>query len=246
MPGSPQPDDLHPNPSEWRAFHPAASLLSLALLGAGLTMGRMWPDLAAASALLAFAALRVERKSVAGEAPLLGLALIVFLAHVIAAGRGWRSALPPAAAIAFRLLALLYLIRWAARAALGRAARWLMSMKPISRPRFVMLLVESARLTAALLPLAAREAEQHVVALRARGIRSGSGLGGRARYLLAWFLPFLGTMLRISDAYADALLTRGYVLGRARRTGLRLRWGLPETAAVLGSAASAAWLVHVF
>lgn len=62
-------------------------------------------------------------------------------------------------------------------------------------------------------------------------------LGGEAR--------FLGMMLRIGDAYADALLTRGYVLGRARRTGLRLRWGLREMAAVLGSAASAAWLVHV-
>lgn len=244
MPGSPEPDVLHPNPSGARALHPAAWLVSLALLGAGLAMSRSWIELAAASALLAFAALRVERRQLRDEAPLFGLALVVFVAHVLAAGRGFRGALSPAATIAFRLLALLYLLRWAARAALGRAARWLMGMKPPSRPRFVMILLESARLTAALLPLAVREAEQHMVALRARGIRAGRGLGGRARYLLAWFLPFLGTMLRISDAYADALLTRGYVLGRARRTGLRLGWGLRETAAVLGSAASVAWLVR--
>ena len=244
MPGSPRPYDLHQDAGEARAFHPAASLLSLALLGAGLTMGRSWPELAVASGLLAFAALRVERRPFVGEAPLVVLAFVLFLAHVLAAGRGWRGALAPAATVAFRLLALLYLVRWAAGAALGRAARWLMSMKPLSRPRFVMLLVESARLTSGLLPLAIREAEQHVLALRARGIRSGRGLAGRARYLLAWFLPFLGTMLRIGDAYADALLTRGYVLGRARRSGLRIGWGLGETAAVLGSAASAAWIVH--
>jgi energy-coupling factor transporter transmembrane protein EcfT len=236
---------LLPKLSETRALHPAASLLSLALLGAGLTMGRSWPDLAVAAMILAFAALRVERGSLRGEAPLLGLTLVVFLAHVIGAGRGFKAALGPSAAIAFRLLALLYLIRWAARATLGRSARWLMSMRPPSRPRFVMLLVESGRLTAALLPLAAREAEQHVFALRARGIRAGRGIGGSARYLLAWFLPFLGTMLRIGDAYADALVTRGYVLGRPRRTGLRLGWGLRESAAVLGSAASLGWLLHV-
>jgi energy-coupling factor transporter transmembrane protein EcfT len=110
----------------------------------------------------------------------------------------------------------------------------------------LLLLLESARLTAGLLPLALREAEQHVMALRGRGIRPGRGLQGRARYLLAWFLPFLGTMLRIGDAYADALMARGYVPGRARRTGLRPRWGWREWGALAGSAGTCAWLVRGF
>ena len=174
----------------------------------------------------------------------LTLAAIVFLAHVLFAGKGWRSAIPVAASIAFRLLALLYLLRWAARVALGPIARWLMSGAPPARPRVLLLLLESARLTAGLLPLALREAEQHVLALRGRGIRPGRGLKGRARYLLAWFLPFLGTMLRIGDAYADALMARGYVPGRARRSGLRPRWGWPEWGALAGSAGTCAWLVR--
>src|SRR5439155_1311698 len=163
-------------------------------------MCRSWVDLAAAAFLLGSAALRAERRSARGEAPLVGLASIVFLAHLAAAGRDFRQALGPAAVVALRLLALLYLLRWAARRALGRVARWLMGFRPPARPRFLLLLSESARLTAALLPLALREAEQHVTALRARGIRVGRGLRGRARYLLAWFFPFLGTMLRVTGA----------------------------------------------
>ncbi|MBI4364861.1 MAG: hypothetical protein HY568_05465 [Candidatus Latescibacteria bacterium] len=245
MPGSPKSDDSIPKSSDTRTLHPASSLLMLALLGAGLALGRSWPDLAVAAAVLGFAALRAERRTLRGEAPLLGLALVVFLAHVIGAGRGYRAALTPSAVIALRLLALLYLLRWAARETLGRSARWLLSMRPPQRPRFVTLVVESGRLTAALLPLAAREAEQHVFALRARGIRAGRGIAGRARYLLAWFLPFLGTMLRIGEAYADALIARGYVPGRPRRTGLRLAWGLGDWVAILGSAACFGWLLHV-
>jgi len=79
-------------------------------------MGR----LAAAAALLAFAALRAERRTARSEAPLVGLALIVFLAHVVAA-EGIRTALAPAAVVAWRLLALLYLLRWAARTAFARS-----------------------------------------------------------------------------------------------------------------------------
>ena len=209
-----------------------------------MALTRSWIDLAAAAALLCFVAVRAERRRARDEAGLLGLALVVFLAHVVAAGKGFRGALVPAAVIACRLLALLYLLRWAARVALGPIARWLMGQKPPARPRFLLLLAESARLTAGLLPLALREAEQHVTALRGRGIRPGRGLRGLARYLLAWFLPFLGTMLRIGDAYADALTARGYVPGRARRTGLYLAWGLREWGAIVGSAGTAAWFLH--
>ena len=70
-----------------------------------------------------------------------------------------------------------------------------------------------------MLPLAAREAESQTAALRARGIAPGRGFGGRSRFTAAWLLPFLGTMLRLGDALADALHARGYVAG-ARRTGL--------------------------
>ena len=244
MPGSPQSDVLNPKPNEPRAVHPAALLLALFVLGAGLTMTRSWIDLAAASALLGVAALRVEGRPLRGEVALLGLALVVFAAHVLFAGRAWRSALSPAALIAFRLLALLYLLRWAARAFLGRSARWLMGRTPPSRPHWALLLFESGRLAAALLPLALREGEQHALALRARGLRPGRGARGRARHLLAWFLPFLGTMLRLSDAYADALLARGYVLGARRRSGLRVRWGAAEVAVIVGSAGLTAWLLR--
>ncbi len=226
-------------------LHPLAWLVSLALVGTGIAMARSWIDLAIAAFLLGFAALRAEQKPLRAEAPLLGLALIVFLAHVVLAGKDFRAALVPAAAIAWRLLALLYLLRWAARVALGPMARWLMGLKPPARPRLLLLLAESARLTAGLLPLALREAEQHVLALRGRGIRPGRGLRGIARYLLAWFLPFLGTMLRIGDAYADALTARGYLPGRARRTGLLLHWGIREWGAIVGGATTAAWFLRV-
>jgi energy-coupling factor transporter transmembrane protein EcfT len=246
VPGSPKPGGVHIQTEGRRALHPLAWLLSLVLLTAGLTMTHSWIDLAAAAVLLAFAALRVERRRARDEVPILSLAAIVFLAHVALAGKGYRAAIVPAAAIACRLLALLYLLRWAARSALGSIARWLMGKKPPARPRVLLLLAESARLTAGLLPLALREAEQHVVALRGRGIRPGRGLAGITRYLLAWFLPFLGTMLRIGDAYADALTVRGYVPGRARRTGLVLAWGVREWGAIAGSAGTCAWFLRGF
>ncbi len=246
MPGSPEPDNVQAKRGTTRGLHPLAWLISLALLVCGVAMTRSWIDLALAVPILAVAALRAERRRAVEEAGLLGLALVVFLAHVGVAGRGFRQALAPAAVIAFRLLALLYLLRWTARVALGPIARWLMGLKPPTRPRFLLLLAESARLTAGLLPLALREAEQHATALRARGIRPGGGLRGLARYLLAWFLPFLGTMLRIGDAYADALTVRGYVPGRARRSGLVLSWGPREWGAIAGSAGAAAWFLHGF
>jgi len=244
VPGSPKPDDSRTKPTRTRALHPLAWLLSLGLLASGVAMTRSWIDLAAAAVLLALAALRAEGRRARDEVPLLILALIVFLAHVAAAGKGYRAAIVPAAVIACRLLALLYLLRWAARVALGPIARWLMGLKPPRRPRFLLLLAESARLTAGLLPVALREAEQHVTALRGRGIRPGRGIRGISRYLLAWFLPFLGTMLRVGDAYADALTARGYVLGKARRTGLTLSWGLREWGAIVVSAGATAWFVH--
>jgi energy-coupling factor transporter transmembrane protein EcfT len=243
VPGSPAVDTSIPTETK-RALHPLAWLLLLALVGAGLSLTDSWIDLLAAAALLAFASLRAEGKRARDEAPILALASIVFLAHVLLAGKNARAALAPAAAIAARLLALLYLLRWAAREALGPLARWLMGFRPPSRPRVLLLLAESARLTAGLLPLALREAEQHAAALRGRGIRPGRGPSGRARWLLAWFLPFLGTMLRIGDAYADALTARGYVPGRARRTGLVLAWGLREWGVVLGSAGAFGWLLR--
>ncbi|HEY2924248.1 MAG TPA: hypothetical protein VGJ98_04710 [Candidatus Eisenbacteria bacterium] len=244
VPGSPESDDVNPKTDSTRALHPLAWIVSLALVGGGLAMARSWIDLAASAALLACLALRAERRPARNEVPFLGLALLVFLAHVVAAGKDFRAALAPAAVIAWRLLALLYLLRWAARKALGTIARWLMALKPPARPRFLLLLAESARLTAGLLPLALREAEQHVTALRGRGIRPGRGLRGLARYLLAWFLPFLGTMLRVGDAYADALTARGYVPGRARRSGLTLQWGAREWGAIAGSACATVWFLR--
>jgi len=244
VPGSPDLENEQTKPTRMRALHPLAWLLSLALLTSGVAATRSWIDLAAAVVLLAYAALRAEGRRARDEAPLLLLALIVFLAHVAAAGKGYRAAILPAAVIACRLLALLYLLRWAARVALGPIARWLMGLRPPRRPRFLVLLAESARLTAGLLPVAVREAEQHVTALRGRGIRPGRGLRGTSRYLLAWFLPFLGTMLRVGDAYADALTARGYVPGKERRTGLALSWGLREWGAIVVSAGATAWFLH--
>ncbi|HMI30492.1 MAG TPA: hypothetical protein VK527_02050, partial [Candidatus Limnocylindrales bacterium] len=83
MPGSPEPDDLNPKPSGTRALHPLAWLVSLALIASALAMARSWIDLAAAAGLLAFAALRAESRPARSEIPILGLALIVFLAHVV-------------------------------------------------------------------------------------------------------------------------------------------------------------------
>jgi energy-coupling factor transporter transmembrane protein EcfT len=91
-----------------------------------------------------------------------------------------------------------------------------------------------------------REAEQHAVALRARGLSPGRGLAGRARYLAAWFLPFLGTMLRLSDAFSDALLARGYALGATRRSGLVLAFGAMDGGALAASTLLAWGMTRVF
>jgi energy-coupling factor transporter transmembrane protein EcfT len=99
-------------------------------------------------------------------------------------------------------------------------------------------------MTLALLPLALGEAERQHLALRARALRPGRGLGGRARYLAAWLLPYLGTMLRVGDSYGEALHARGYALGAPRRGSASYRWAAPEAAGVLLSAAAAAWLVR--
>jgi energy-coupling factor transporter transmembrane protein EcfT len=235
VPGSPRSvaSEYPETPDE--RLHPAALLVSAVALGAGLALARHWIPLALAAAFFGALALRAEGRPLRLEAPLFGLAAVVFLAHVVAAWSGWRSALGPAAQVALRLLALLYLLRWAARTFLGRAARWLLGLRPPSRPRLLGTLLESARLTLSLLPLALREAEQHALALRARGIAPGRGLSGRARFLAAWFLPFLGTMLRVGDAFADALSARGYRLGRARRSGLAVRLRLVDGVAVAGA-----------
>jgi energy-coupling factor transporter transmembrane protein EcfT len=245
VPGSPRSDALPIHRSWFPALHPAALLVSTIALGAGLAMTRSWLCLAVAAVLLAPLALRAEGRSLRAEAPILALAAVVFLAHTLLAGVSWRAAAPAAGAIALRLLALIYLLRWSARAFLGRAARWLLGLTPPRRPRIAAALLDSGRLTVSLLPLALREADQHVLALRARGLRPGRGLAGRARYLTAWFLPFLGTMLRASDTFADALLARGYALGVPRRSGLALTWGAPEWVLLVAAALLAWGIAHV-
>jgi energy-coupling factor transporter transmembrane protein EcfT len=232
VPGSPRSVASDSSGTPLDRFHPAALLLATVAVGAGLALASRWIPLALAAAALGALALHAEGRTPRKEAPLFLLAAVVFLAHTAAAWTAWRAALVPAALVALRLLALLYLLRWAARAFLGRAARWLLGLTPPRRPRVITTLLESARLTVSLLPLAMREAEQHALALRARGLSPGRGLGGRARYLAAWFLPFLGTMLRSGEAFSDALLARGYVLGAPRRSGLDTAFGIPDGAAV--------------
>ena len=227
-----------------RPIHPAALLLACALVGIGLALGRSPLDLAVFSVLGAGFALRAEGRALRSELPLLTLALIIFLAHALLAGRPTPERTKAAALIALRLLALLYLLRWAARAFLGSAARWVLSLPIPRRPRLLLLPVESARHALALTPIALREAEQQHQALNARGLRPGRGAAGRARYLAAWLLPFLGTMLRVGESYGDALAVRGYTLGARRRSGLRVTWGWAEMGAIAGGAASAAWLLR--
>jgi energy-coupling factor transporter transmembrane protein EcfT len=240
VPGSPRSDAASDPFQRITRLHPAALLAAAMAVGAGLALARVWWILAAASLAFLLLARRAERRPLRAELPFLGLAAVVLAAHTAAAGAGWREALASAAAIAFRLLALAYLVRWAARAFLGRASRWLLGLTPPRRPRLLTTLVESGRLTMSLLPLALREAEQHALALRARGIRPGRGAAGRARFIAAWFLPFLGTMLRSSDAFADALQTRGYAIGAPRRGGLVLAWGVGEWS-LIGGAGLLAW-----
>lgn len=252
MPGS--PESIEPKPTSTsrsrpggpnrRPLHPGATLVVCAALGVGFSLTRAPALLAAAAALLLIAALRVERRLLRAEIPFLLLALVLFAAHLLLAGRPPREALLPSGMIALRLLALVYLTRWAARAVLPLAARWLFGRGGLSRPRPLALLVESGRMTLALLPLALSEAERQHAALRARAIRPGRGLGGRARYLAAWLLPYLGTMLRVGDAYGEALHARGYALGAPRRGATSFHWGAAETASALLSLAAAGWLVR--
>jgi energy-coupling factor transporter transmembrane protein EcfT len=226
-------------------LHPAAALVACLAAGIALSLLRSPAILAVTAAALLVAALRVEGRGFRGEIPLLALTLIVFLAHLLFGGRPLRDSLRPSGEIAFRLLALLYLTRWAARSVLPRAARWLFAQTGPSRPRPLALLFESGRVTLALLPLALGEAERQHAALRARAVRPGRGLAGRARYLAAWLLPYLGTMLRVGDAYGEALHARGYAMGSPRRAGASYTWGVAEIALILGSVAATAWLVRV-
>lgn len=227
-----------------RPVHPGASLLCCAALGLGLSVTQAPVLLAVAAALLLAVTLRVERRAPRAEAPLLLLALVVFGAHLFLAGSPPRESLRPSGMIALRLLALVYLTRWMARAVLPGAARWLFGRGGFTRPRPLALLVESGRMTLALLPLAVAEAERQHLALRARAIRPGRGLEGRARYLAAWLLPYLGTMLRVGDAYGEALHARGYALGAPRRGAAGFRWGWLEVACILLSASASVWLLR--
>jgi len=245
VPGSPESDEAKPRTHIRRPLHPGASLYFCAGLLLALSFVRGPAPLAASAVVLMAAALRVERRPLRGEAPLLLLALIVFAAHLFLSGRPPREALLPAAEVALRLLALLYLLRWAARAVLPLAARWLFGRSGPRRPRPLALLFESGRMTLALLPLALREAERQHLALRARAMRPGRGLAGRARYVAAWFLPYLGTMLRVGDAYGEALHARGYAMGAPRRASVSFRWGAAEGAVLLLTTLAAAWMIRV-
>jgi energy-coupling factor transporter transmembrane protein EcfT len=244
VPGSPRSETSNPSSSQPPALHPAALLVACALAGTGLALSHSWLDLALLSVLGAAATLRAEGRSLRGEAPLWLLAGILFLAHSLFSGRPFQDAVRPAALIALRLLALLYLLRWAARSFLGRAARWVLGLRLPAEPRWVAFPLESARHTMALVPLAIREADQQHVVLRARGIAPGGGVEGRARYVAAWLLPFLGAMLRIGESYGDALVARGYVLGAPRGSALRLAWGWAETGTIVLGAGLAAWLLR--
>ena len=244
MPGSPRSDAPIQENDVSRPIHPAALLLACLAAGAGLALTTSILLLALFAAAGCALALRVERKSLRAELPLLLLAAIVFAAHTLLAGRPVAEAARPAGLIALRLLALLYLLRWAARAFLGRAARWLASMPVPARPRFLLLAAESGRHALALTPRAIRAAELQHGALRARGFRAGNGARGRARYVAVWMLPFLGTMLRLGESYGEALEARGYVLGSPRRSGLRLRWGIPEVLVLTAGALILALLLR--
>lgn len=244
MPGKPS---SHVDPRDKqspRPVHPAALLLACTLVGIGLSLARSPLDLAVAATLGAALALRSEHRGLRAELPLLGLALVVFLAHWLIAGRALAASVRPAALIALRLLALWYLLRWAARAFLGNAARWLLARRLPTRPRALLLALESSRHAVALTPLAVREAERQQEALRARGCNASGGAAERARYITAWLIPYLGTMLRLGESYAEALAARGYVMGRRRSDAARWSWGWIESGALAGGAAAAVWLLR--
>jgi hypothetical protein len=244
VPGSPRSDAPTLETHVPRPIHPAALLLACSAAGLGLALSSSPLDLALFAAAGCAAALRAEGKPFRHELPLLALAGIVFAAHTLLSGTPVLEAARPAGLIALRLLALLYLLRWAAKAFLGNAARWLASLRVSRRPRLLLLAAESARHALALTPRAIREAELQQVALRARGFRAGHGVRGRARYVAVWMLPFLGTMLRLGESYGEALEARGYVMGSPRRSGLALRWGWPEVLVVATGALALALLVR--
>ena len=227
-----------------RAVHPAALLLACSAAGLALAITGSLAALGVGAVVAGALALRAERRSIRDEAPLLLIALVVFAAHTLFSGTPPREAAGPAAAIALRLLALLYLLRWAARTFLAPAARWALSLDLPTRPRWLLQTLESARHALCLTPRAVREAEQQHIALSARGLRPGVGARGRARYLAAWVLPFLGTMLRLGESYEEALLARGYVLGARRRSGQVLAWGVPEVLVIAAGAVLAAAIVR--
>ena len=236
MPGSPRSDDPIQANHVPRPIHPAALLLACLAVCVGLAMTSSLLVLALFAFVGGVFALRAEGKSFRNEIPVLVLAAIVFAAHTLLSGHPIREAARPAGLIALRLLALLYLLRWAARTFLGTAARWLASMPVPNRPAFLLAAAESGRHALALTPRAIREAELQHMALRARGFRPGRGFGGRARYVAAWMLPFLGTMLRTGESYGEALEARGYVMGSPRRSGLSLRFGGAELLVLGGGA----------
>ena len=244
MPGSPQPNSTDFTHARPRALHPGALLLAALLAGTGIAFGGSALDLAICAAIAAALALRTEGRSPREELPLWGLAAIAFAAHALFSTQPARVRLEAAATIALRFLTLLYLLRWAARAWLGRVARWLLSLRVPSRIRPLLLALESARHAVALTPLAIREAGAQHQALRARGLKPGRGASGRARYLAAWLLPFLGTMLRLSESYGDALMARGYRLGAPRGGAILETWEWRETLLLAGGTLCAAWLLR--
>ena len=243
MPGSPRTRETAPNEIEARPAHPAALLVACALVGAGIGICGSPLSLLVVTLAAAAAALRAEGRPLRFEVPLWVLAAVVFLAHAFLSGRPLSVAVPEGSVIALRMLALLYLLRWAARAFLPRAARWLLALPVPRRPAFLALPLESARHAVALTPLALREARLQHEALRARGVGSGIGWTGRARHLAAWLLPFLGTMLRVASSYEWALHARGYRPGSIRRGGVPSGGLWPESGIVFGGAAAAAWLI---
>jgi len=146
-----------------RALHPLAWLLSLALLMSGVAMDALLDRSRGRRPAPRLRGAARGRPSRAWRGSASPPRLILILAHVATGRQGLPHAIAPAAVIAWRLLALLYLLRWP-RASRSAHARWLMVAKAPARPRVLLLLVESARLTAGLLPVAVARAEQHVTA----------------------------------------------------------------------------------
>jgi hypothetical protein len=51
-------------------------------------------------------------------------------------------------------------------------------------------------------------------------------------------------MLRVGDAYGEALHARGYAIGSPRRGAVSFPWGAAETAVTLASLLAAFWLIR--